>query len=157
MVLHEREPDSDSSDDLRTLVRASVPELVAGLGGYVPPPSSPLSTPLSPLFARPPAAPTFGAPPSPGEPLPFTKTEKSISQDLIPQGRGQRPAPVGIVAAPPLPLPPGLAAAPLAPFAPPLPLAAPASWTSGSRGLLIGFAFGVTIVVLLVAGYVLFR
>lgn len=173
VVLHEREPEPDSSDNLRTLVRASWPDLPVSPEGF-PPPPLPVQ-PFAPTFGRPPDAPTFGAPPPFGEPKPFAKTEKSISQDLVPQARGQRPAPVGIVAASPLQpgpyavIPPAAPAAPVAPtmpsFTPPLllassaslPLASNASWTSGSRGLLIGFAFGVTIVMLMVAAYVLLR
>ncbi len=147
VVLHEE--NLDSSDNLRTLVRASLPDLLVPSGGFAPPPPAP-------TFGRPPEAPMFGAPPPFADPKPFAKTEKSISQDLIPQARGQKPAPVGIMAAPPLLLGPSAAMPPPAPPpAPPLPLASSASWTSGSRGLLIGFAFGVTLVGLMVAAYVL--
>jgi hypothetical protein len=145
VVLHEREPDSDSSDDLRTLVRASVADLPALSNGFAPPP-------FTPVFGPPPPA-----------PRPFTRTEKSFTDDRVPHARGAPPAPVGIVAAPLLPPGPGAAMPPFPSFTPfpqpgpPPRVAGSDAWTRGSRGLLLGFAFGVTIVAMMIAAFVLLR
>jgi serine/threonine-protein kinase len=149
---HEEEP--DSSDNLRTLVRPSLADIPAPVGGFAPPPSA-----FAPSFGSPPEAPAFGAPPPPAAAPPsFARTEKSISSDLVPLARGHAPAPVDIVAPAPLAASPHGAPPPAAAFAPRAPLApraAPASSMSGSRGLLLGLALGLTIVGLMIAAYVL--
>jgi serine/threonine-protein kinase len=153
----------DSSDNQRTLVRTSVDEIAVPLGGFgsaavVPQP------PAAPSFGAPPPAPTFGAPPAPAGRGPvnaFARTEKSISSDLIPHARGHAPAPVDVVA--PAPMPPGgyapapqLAGQTAAPaLYTPLRARAEASAMSGARGLLLGLAIGLTIVGLMIVGYVL--
>ena len=166
----------DSTDNLRTMIRTSTSAVAIPMGAIVPPRAAS-------SFGPPPVAPTFGAPPLPTDtPKTFVRTERSIPSDLIPQARGH--APVAIVAPSPLHAEPPTApqphrAAPAlsapAPFAPPpqvapialvaliAPVAPSASSAApafslslrGSRGLLIGFALGVTIVGVMVVAYAL--
>jgi serine/threonine-protein kinase len=164
----------DSIDNLRTMIRTSTSAVAIPMGAIVPPKAAS-------SFGPPPVAPTFGAPPLPADaPQPFIRTERSIPSHLIPQARGH--APVAIVAPTPLHAEPPTAPQPYraapapsapAPFAPPpqvAPIAPvpriapvapsassaePASSLRGSRGLLIGFAFGVTIVGVMVVAYAL--
>jgi hypothetical protein len=164
----------DSIDNLRTMIRTSASGVAIPMGAIVPPRAAS-------SFGPPPVAPTFGAPPLPaGAPKPFVRTERSIPSDLIPQARGH--APVAIVApaplyadpptapqpyrvapapdapaqlAPPPQVAPFVPFAPVAPVAPRAPTAAPASSLRGSRGLLVGLAFGVTIVGVMVVAYAL--
>jgi hypothetical protein len=164
----------DSIDNLRTMIRTSTSAVAIPMGAIVPPKAAS-------SFGPPPVAPTFGAPPLPaGAPQPFARTERSIPSHLIPQARGH--APVAIVAPSPLhadpptapqpyraapaPSAPALFAPPpqvapiapvpfIAPVAPSASSAEPVSSLRGSRGLLIGFAFGVTIVGVMVVAYAL--
>jgi eukaryotic-like serine/threonine-protein kinase len=141
----------DSSDDQRTLVRTSESEIAVPLRGFALAPGAATAP-----FAPPPRAPTFGTPPPAATPInAFARTEKSITSDLIPHARGHAPAPVDVVAAAPLAYaPPPLAPAPFAPFAPPRPRS-PASAVSGTRGLLLGLAIGLTIVAGMIVAYLL--
>ena len=169
----------ESIDNLRTMIRTSAFDIAVPLATSTQPRAAP-------VFGPPPVAPTFGAPPLAGGPKPFSRTERSISSDMIPQARGHAPGPVAIVAATPLrveappqrraempgaapyappvqvapfvahaPVAPAAHAAPAAYPAPIAPRAAPASSLRGSRGLLVGLAFGVTIVGVMVVAYAL--
>jgi serine/threonine-protein kinase len=134
----------DSSDDPRTLVRTSSEEIAVPHGS----------------FTAPVEAPTFGPPPPvAARVVAFTRTEKSISSDVIPHARGHAAAAVNVVAAPPLA--PGAYFAPApAPAPPPTtftrpPARAATSPVSGMRGLGLGLAIGLSIVALMIAAYVL--
>jgi eukaryotic-like serine/threonine-protein kinase len=167
----------ESIDNLRTMIRTSAFDIAVPMGAFGQPKAAP-------TFGPPPVAPTFGAPPPDAGARPFNRTERSISSDVISQARGHAPGPVAIVApaphhaqpqpqrhaaahgppayAPPAPaapyVAPYVAPAPFAPAAhaaPIAPRAAPASSLQGSRGLLIGFAVGVTLVGVMVVAYAL--
>jgi hypothetical protein len=169
----------ESIDNLRTMIRTSAFDIAVPMGAAAQPR-------VAPTFGPPPAAPTFGAPPLAAGSKPFSRTERSISSDVISQARGHAPGPVAIVAptphhaeaphqrraevpgaeppGPPAHVAPFVAHAPSAPAAhaaaashaaPMAPSASPVSSLRGSRGLLVGLAFGVTIVGVMVVAYAL--